>query len=236
MHKAQSARAQTRKVPFAIHSVFLLTLSPEDIQSTMKRHKIARQFYLKTSIVALAIVSACATAQKPTVDPTAPGITTVYIVRHAEKSTMVPNETDPDITSVGQRRAEALASRLGTSGVTAIIISQFKRTQETAQPLAAALRIQPEMIPAGTQGSSDSVAAAVLRHRGGKVLVVGHSNTIPGIIAALGGPRLPSLCDNEYSNLFVMYIPASGKPELTRQHYGASNPAPDQACQEMQAR
>ncbi len=175
----------------------------------MRLHKIATQSYFKTSLVALAIVSACATAQKPAVDPTAPGITTVYIVRHAEKSTMVPNDPDPDITSTGRRRAEALASRLGTSGVTAIIISQFKRTQETAQPLAAALRIQPEMIPAGTQGSSDSVAAAVLRHRGGKVLIVGHSNTIPGIIAALGGPRLPNLCDNEYSNLFVMYVGAS---------------------------
>ena len=202
----------------------------------MRQHKIVRQFYLKTSVVALAIVSACATVQKPTVDPSAPGITTVYIVRHAEKSTMVASDPDPDLTSVGQRRAEALASRLGTAGVTAIIATQFKRSQETAQPLAAALRIQPEIIPAGARSSSDSVAAAVLRHRGGKVLIVGHSNTIPGIIEALGGPRLPNLCDNEYSNLFLMYIPASGKPELTRQHYGASDPAPDQACQEMQAR
>ena len=149
---------------------------------------------------------------------------------------MVSSDPDPDLTSVGQRRAEALASRLGTAGVTAIIATQFKRSQETAQPLAAALRIQPEIIPAGARSSSDSVAAAVLRHRGGKILIVGHSNTIPGIIEALGGPRLPNLCDNEYSNLFLIYIPASGKPELTRQHYGASDPAPDQACQEMQAR
>jgi phosphohistidine phosphatase SixA len=236
MHTAQSARAQTRNVPFAFHSVFLPTLSTEDIQSTMRRHKIARQFYLKPSVVALAIVSACATAQKPVVDQTAPGVTTVYIVRHAEKSTMVANDPDPDLTSVGQRRAQALASRLGTAGVTAIIISQFKRSQETAQPIAAALGIQPEIIPAGARTSSDSVAAAVLRHRGGKVLIVGHSNTIPGIIQALGGPLLPNLCDNEYSNLFLIYLPASGKPELTRQHYGASDPAPDQACQEMQAR
>jgi phosphohistidine phosphatase SixA len=202
----------------------------------MRPHKIARQFYLNASVAALAIVSACATTQKPTVDQSAPGVTTVYIVRHAEKSTMVASDPDPDLTSVGQRRAEALASRLGTAGVTAIIATQFKRTQETAQPLAAALRIEPEIIPAGVQGSSDSVAAAVLRHRGGKVLIVSHSLTIAEIIEALGGPRLPNLCDDQYSNLFVMYIPASGKPELTRQHYGASDPAPDQACQEMQAR
>ena len=107
--------------------------------------------------------------------------------------------------------------------------------ERASQCATSALRIQPEIIAAGSQTSSDSVAAAVLRHRGGKILIVGHSNTIPGIIEALGGPRLPNLCDNEYSNLFLMYIPASGKPELTRQHYGASDPAPDQACQEMQA-
>lgn len=202
----------------------------------MRRHRIPREFYLNVSVAALAIVSACASAQKATVDPALPGTTTVYLVRHAEKSTMVSSDPDPHITDTGKRRAEALASRLGTSGVTAIITSQFKRTQETAQPLAAALRIDPEIITVGTQGSSDSVAAAVLRHRGGKVLIVGHSNTIAGIIQALGGPRLPNLCDSEYSNLYVLYLPPSGKAELIRQHYGASDPTPDQACQEMQAR
>ena len=170
----------------------------------MRQLKIARQFYLKTSVVALAIVSACATAQKLTVDPAAPGLTTVYIVRHAEKSTMVASDPDPDLTSVGQRRAEALASRLGTAGVTAIIATQFKRTQETAQPLAAALRIQPEIIPAGARSSSDSVAAAVLRHRGGKILIVGHSNTIPGIIEALGGPRMPT-CATTSTRIFSSF-------------------------------
>jgi broad specificity phosphatase PhoE len=147
----------------------------------------------------------------------------------------VPSDPDPDITSAGRERSQALISRLGASGVTAIIVTQFKRTQETAQPLAAALRIDPEIVLAGKTDHSDSVAAAVLRHRGGKILVVGHSNTLPGIIAALGGPRLPNICDSQYSNLFVMYIPVSGKVELTRQHYGASDPAADRACQEMQA-
>jgi phosphohistidine phosphatase SixA len=215
----------------------LLVTHPEDIQSTMRHHTIAQEFYLKMSVAALAILFACApTAQKLTVDPNTPGITTVYLVRHAEKSMMMPTDPDPDISRAGQRRAEALASRLGTAGITAIITTQFKRTQETAQPLASALRIEPESIPAGTPGSSDSVAAAVLRHRGEKVLIVTHSLTIAGIIEALGGPRMPNLCDSEYSNLFVLYVPASGKAELTRQHYGARDPAPDQACQEMQAR
>ena len=149
---------------------------------------------------------------------------------------MRPDEPDPHISSAGKRRAEALATRLGAAGLTAIIATQFKRTQETAQPLASALGVEPDIIPAGYASSADSVAAAVMRRRGGKVLIVGHSLTIPGIIEALGGPRLPDLCDSQYSDFFVMYIPASGRAELTRQHYGARDPAPDEACQEMQAR
>jgi len=202
----------------------------------MTRNKTVRQSYLKLSIAALLIVTGCATAQQPSAGPPpGPDVTTVYLVRHAEKSTVAPSDPDPDITDAGKRRAEALATRLGASGVTAIIVTQFKRTQETAQPLASQIGVAPEMIPAGLKVSADSVAAAVLRHRGGKILVVGHSNTIAPIIAALGGPHLPNLCDSQYSNLFVMYIPTSGKVELTRQHYGARDPAPDQACQEMQA-
>jgi phosphohistidine phosphatase SixA len=214
----------------------LLSLLSERIHDPMIPNKILRQSYLKASIAALAIVTGCATGQQPSADPPAGReVTTVYLVRHAEKSTMVPTDPDPDLTDAGKRRAANLATRLGAAGVTGIIVTQFKRTRETAEPLATAIRVEPEMIPAGANGSADSVAAAVLRHRGGKVLVVGHSNTIAGIIVALGGPHLPNLCDTEYSNLFVMYIPTSGKVELTRQHYGASDPAPDKACQEMQA-
>jgi phosphohistidine phosphatase SixA len=190
---------------------------------------------LNVSIAALAIVTGCATAQQPSDPPVGQQVTTVYLVRHAEKSTAVPTDRDPDLTDAGRKRAADLATRLGAAGVTGIIVTEFKRTRETAQPLASATGVGPEMIPAGIAGAADSVAAAVLRHRGGKVLVVGHSNTIAAIIAALGGPKLPNLCDDEYSNLFVMYIPTSGKVELTRQHYGKSDPAPNQACQEMQA-
>jgi phosphohistidine phosphatase SixA len=202
----------------------------------MGRNRIAREFYLMFSIAALAVIAACATAQQPAVGaPPGAGVTTVYLVRHAEKSTAVPSDPDPDITAAGERRAEALATRLGASGVTAIIATQFKRTQETAQPLAAEAGVIPEIVPAGGRSHADSVAAAVMRHRGSRILVVGHSNTLAGIIAALGGPRLPNLCDSQYSDLFVMYIPVSGRVELTRQHYGARDPAPDPACQEMQA-
>jgi phosphohistidine phosphatase SixA len=194
------------------------------------------EFYLKRSIAALAILTGCATAQGPATDvPVAPGTTTVYLVRHGEKSTIRPEDPDPDISIDGKRRAKALVDRLGAAGITAIIATQFKRTQETAQPLAAAAKLTTEIVPSGDSSRADSMVAAVLRHRGEKILVVAHSLTITPIIVGLGGPRVPHMCDSEYSILFVMYIPASGPVELKRQHYGARDPAPDPACQEMQA-
>jgi hypothetical protein len=90
--------------------------------------------------------------------------------------------------------------------------------------------VTPEIIHAGNIGDTDSAAIAVMRHRGGKVLVVGHSNTIAPIIAALGGPRLPNICDNQYSNLFVLYIQPDAQTQLIKQHYGNGDPPPDSEC------
>ena len=117
-----------------------------------------------------------------------------------------------------------MATRLHDAGITAIIATQLKRTQETAEPLAAQLGLAAEVVPVGGPAHADSVAAAIMRHRGGKVLVVGHSNTITPIIAALGGPKLPNLCDSEYSTLFVVRLTGSPSPVVVRQHYGAPDP------------
>src|SRR4051794_32039605 len=98
--------------------------------------KSLREFYSRRAITALVLLTACTAGPKPSPEP-APvaGSTTVYLVRHAEKALANPNDADPDISSIGRDRAKALASRLGASGVTAIVTTQFKRTQETAEPL-----------------------------------------------------------------------------------------------------
>lgn len=197
----------------------------------------------KPALAALAVVAGCVTAQVPspsqsTAQTSSPasaedsiaGSTTVYLVRHGEKTTFAPRDPDPDISDQGKRRADALAKRLKDAGVTTIIVSQFKRTGETAAPLAKALGITPETITAGFTGGADSVAAAIMRHHGEKILVVGHTNTIPLVIAALGGPQLPHLCDAEYSNLFVLNIAPNRNPTLVRLHYGLGDPVSASQC------
>lgn len=197
----------------------------------MRRHYRTGEFYCRASVAALAILAGCATARVRD-----PNTITVYLVRHGEKSTAVPNDPNPDLSTAGWARANALATKLHSAGVSAIIATQLKRTQETAEPLAAQLRLNAEVVTVGGPAHADSVAAAIRRHRGETVLVVGHSNTIAPIIAALGGPKLPNLCDSEYSSLFVVTLTGSAAPVVVRRHYGAPDPAPDSACVAMQSR
>jgi len=197
----------------------------------MRRKHRTGEFYCRVSVAALLVLAGCATTRLRD-----PNTTTVYLVRHGEKSTAVPNDPDPDLSTAGWARANALAVKLHGAGVTAIIATQLKRTQETAEPLAARLRLNVEVVPVGGPAHADSVAAAIRRHPGETVLVVGHSNTITPIIAALGGLRLPNLCDSEYSSLFVVTLSTSARPVVVRQHYGAPDPVPDSACAAMQSR
>lgn len=159
----------------------------------------------------------------------------VVLVRHAEKAAQPAD--DPPLTVEGVARAKALAEAVEDARITAIITTQWVRTRETAAPLASSSRIVPEVVPTGdTRAHAEAVASAVRRHPGGVVLVVGHSDTIPAIIAALGGPRLPDICSSAFDDLFVL-VPSGGPSgqtprlpswSLLRSRYGA--PSSRAAC------
>jgi broad specificity phosphatase PhoE len=139
-------------------------------------------------------------------------ITTVILVRHAEKST-APKD-NPVLSDAGKARADHLAEMLSKAGVQSIYTSQFERTKLTAEPLAKKLAIDVTVIDAA---KSDEFANAIRTKKGGQtVLVVGHSNSLPEIIRALGGPEIPELDDNEYDSLFVLSVPESGESKLLK--------------------
>jgi broad specificity phosphatase PhoE len=148
--------------------------------------------------------------------------TTVVIVRHAEK---VDDSTDPALSDSGVRRADALATALADAGVQAVYTTQYRRTRDTAAPLASLLGLHPVVIAssgAGTAAHAAEIAAAIReRDTGGTVLVVGHSNTVPAIIQALGGPDIGHMDDDAYANLFIVVISEQGA-RLIRATYGAA--------------
>src|SRR5437868_6748255 len=116
----------------------------------------------------LSVLVATATAQS-----------TTFIVRHAERA---DSSNDSDLSEVGRARAEALAKMLKDKNIAAIYTTEFKRTQQTAAPLAKALGITVTPLPA----KDNAALVAKLRTLKGNALVVGHGNTIPDLIKALG--------------------------------------------------
>lgn len=158
---------------------------------------------------------------------------TVYVVRHAEK---VDASRDPQLSDRGMTRARALAASLKDAGLDAVFVTQFVRTGETARPSAEAEGLTPEVITAGGGAVKDhalAVARAVrARPAGEAVLVVGHSNTVPAIVAALGGPEMGEICDAQYANLFVLTVPDSGATSTARLTFGEPDPD-DPSCGSM---
>ncbi|MDQ2659344.1 MAG: histidine phosphatase family protein [Verrucomicrobiota bacterium] len=136
----------------------------------------------------------------------------IFLVRHAEKATG-GDAKDPDLSEAGRARAQALAAVLKDAGITAIYATEFKRTQQTAEPLAHALDLKTTITPA------KEVAALVaqLKAATGNVLVVGHSNTVPEIAKAFGVLAPPEIAEADFDNLFAL-IP--GTPaRFVRLHY-----------------
>lgn len=126
------------------------------------------------------------------------GTTTVILVRHAER---VGESRDAELSPAGKARAERLADMLAGTGLDAIYVSEARRTQQTAAPVAGRTGVEAEVMPAARHGRL--VRRLKWRHRGDVVLVVGHSNTVPLIADGLGAP-IGVIEADEYSGLWVI--------------------------------
>jgi phosphohistidine phosphatase SixA len=158
--------------------------------------------------------------------PGAAANTTIILVRHAEKADA---SADPALSAAGARRAQALADSLARRGISGIVVTQFQRTRLTAQPLATRLGIEPVVVPAaGAMTDHAAAVAAVIRERfaGKTVLVVGHSNSVPAIVSALGIAAPVTIPDWEYDDMFVVTTDAAGRASLARSRYGTASAAP----------
>lgn len=142
----------------------------------------------------------------------------VVLVRHGEKQPTPAD--DPSLSDAGVARAQALADALRHTTPSTIVVSARKRTAETAAVVAKTTGVTPTVI-ALDASHVKSVAEAVMKAKG-VVLVVGHSNTVPAIVTALGGPKLPDLCDASYATMFLVTPAANGQPtQVVRASFGA---------------
>jgi broad specificity phosphatase PhoE len=180
---------------------------------------------LALALVLPAVACAPATPTRPTAYPTAAaaapaGPTTVYVVRHGER--VSDEDRDSPLSEAGQSRAEALASALEAAGISAVYSTPYRRTRDTAAPLATRLGVEiVEREAGGGEDAARALARAILeRHAGEAVLVVGHSNTVSLIVHALGGPALEELPTSRYGDLFIVTIPREGPVRSVRARFG----------------
>lgn len=167
--------------------------------------------YLPLFLIAIVLQSTAWAQQEP-------AVTKIFIVRHGEKET----GKDPALTPAGNKRAGDLFRALQNEGVQKIYVSQYKRTQQTADSLRIRLNIPTVQYMADT--ICDNLVNTIMEHSdfGKTILIVAHSNTIPQIIRKFGVPDYPygDIPDNEFDNLFVITYKKE-KAKLRTIKYGA---------------
>ncbi len=135
-----------------------------------------------------------------------PGIsakTKIYLVRHAEKQT----GTDPELTDAGKKRAGDLMRTLQNKNVHRIYVTQFKRTQMTADSMRLQLGIDTVHYQADENGIDLFNKIAAHNDFNTTIVIIGHSNTVPDYIKKLGVNNYPqaNIIDTEFDNLFKVY-------------------------------
>ncbi len=147
--------------------------------------------------------------------------TTIIFFRHAEQTSH--DEADPPLSEAGQRRVAELTRQLVdadvVAGIDAIYSTPYIRSLETARPLADQLDL-----PINTYAADDTeeILDTILKnHKGKIILVIGHSNTLPVLIANLGASKkVPAIAQNEFDNIFIISIPWFGKTKTIRLRIG----------------
>ncbi len=187
-----------------------------DPRHSLTPAKPMRPLRVFTLLLAL-LAPGCATAGKPAAATTSSinaDATVVYLVRHAERAE--DGTRDPPISEAGRARANLLAQLLRDAQITRVHSTDLKRTRSTAEPTAAAVGVEIEVYdPRDLAGFAAELSASPGRH-----LVLGHSNTTPAMVEALGGEPGPPIDEMEYDRLYIVTLSANG-PSTVLLRFGA---------------
>jgi phosphohistidine phosphatase SixA len=167
------------------------------------------------AFAAMMFTSAAAPAASQALhSPDGSNATVVYLVRHAEK---VDDSRDPELSALGHERAAELARLLGDAGVDRVLSTDYIRTRDTAAPVATVFGLEVMVYdPSNLEGLATELSTTPGRH-----LVVGHSNTTPALVAALGGDPGSPIEESEYDRLYVVVFDGDDTPETVLLRFGA---------------
>ena len=125
---------------------------------------------------------------------------------------------DPPLSIAGEGRAQELAQVLGEAPpefrIQGIFVSEFRRTQDTVRPLANRIGVPVIVVPAAD--TALVARRARTEYRGGRVLIVAHSNTVPQIVEELSGHEMPAMAESDYGIVYVVSLPRFSRASVTR--------------------
>jgi broad specificity phosphatase PhoE len=182
----------------------------------MKRHTRWRSRVARSAFAAALLIT-IATAPRPAAAQAASETTTIFLVRHAERASDDPQ--DPGLTPEGIARAQELARILGDAGLTAVWSTPFRRTMDTARPIATKAGVDIQTDDPRDQAAMQTFVER-LKTGSGRVLVSGHSNTTPALVEALGGDPVAALPETEYDRLYIVTIGPDGAVGSVLLRYG----------------
>ncbi len=156
-------------------------------------------------LFALACLGAASLATLPSAasaDPLTPVVSTVFVVRHAQKADPQDNTPGAVLSAQGKAAADQLAATLRSAGIQAVFATPTTRARDTAKPTATLFGLEV------TEYQAPADLATLINEKwfGRPVLIVGHSNTVPALIKSLGGDPIGDLGPDEYDNLFILTI------------------------------
>ncbi|GGD83792.1 SixA phosphatase family protein [Planktosalinus lacus] len=158
---------------------------------------------ITASIILLFLISSCdnTTTEKPVKKEMDFTTTTYYLIRHAEKDRTNPDDEDPNLNEEGLLRAEHWAAVFSEIKLDAVYSSNYKRTQQTAQPVARKQNLKIENYDPHKVYETDFFE----KTKGKQILVVGHSNTVPVFVNhVLGQERYENIPDSIDGRLYVV--------------------------------
>jgi broad specificity phosphatase PhoE len=145
--------------------------------------------------------------------------TVVVLVRPVEKEAGTID--DPPLSEAGEQRAQRLAQMLGDARgvgrIEAIYVSDARRAQQTAAPLAD--RLGKRMVIIGGRDAEAAASQVMREHDGGTVLFIGSSGTVPQLVHELSGLEVGPATENEHDTLYVVSIPTFGRAGVLRLRY-----------------
>ncbi|MEQ8525529.1 phosphoglycerate mutase family protein [Gracilimonas sp.] len=170
-----------------------------------------KRLLLISGVLLISLTAFAQSAEEPVSE------TTLIFVRHAEK--VDDGTRDPSLSEQGKTRAVRLADiMLKEYNVSAIYSTPYKRTKETASPIADSLGIVIQEY--GLNDPKGLVQSIISSNKASTALIVGHSNTTPLLVnISLGEQRFEQLDEKAYGDIFIVTIGENQPPKVEKRNY-----------------